>query len=421
MTVKNFTNKYLILLIGLIFIIIFFINFSLDGYMEYQEDRIPIIAGDGVGYYDHLPFYVIRQGFSLDKILSESSLSQYWNKYNIGEALMIAPLFFIAHLLSYIFNYPTDGYSAMYQYAAGLAGLFYALWGLEYLKKILDEYFSANVVFLTLISIIFGTNLLYYSTIASTMSHVFSFFLVSILLFFTPKWYRLPNVKNTIILAIVSGFLILVRLNNIVFLLIPLLYDLKSSEDIKPRLFFLKDNLGKIVISVLIIFIIFIPQLITWKLTYNAWFVFTYGQEKLNFLAPKIAQVLFSLRRGLFFWSPVLILTIIGFPIIKKKAREYFIAWFLFFPLYIYMNSSLGRWWFGASFGHRAFIESFPLLAIPLALFFDSLDNKKVKIFAIVITSILIIYSLIQMYLYRFGLIPPDEITIFSYQNLFLG
>lgn len=416
----NFFNRYFILLICLIFILIFFLNFSFDGNMNYHNEEIPIIAGDGVGYYDHLPFYIIRGEFSFENLAKESELTPYWNKYNIGGAVMVLPFFLLAHLLTYIFNFPSDGYSILYQYSAGLAGLTYSLLGVVFLKKVLNKHFSEGISLLTLTAIIFGTNLLYYSTIASTMSHAFSFFLVSVLILLVPTWYKQPDCKNTFLLSLICGLLILVRLNNALFLFIFLLYGISEPKEIKEKLLFFKDNMGKIGLMILIIAVIFVPQLITWKLTYNSWFVFTYAQEKLSFSSPRVAQVLFSLRRGLFFWSPVLLISIFGFPLIQRKIKKYFLAIFIFFPLFIYMNSSMSRWWFGASFGHRGFVEIFPLLALPLALVYDSAKTKRSKVAITIITTLFIIYSLIQMYLYWWGFIPFDEITMFSYLRLFI-
>ncbi|MEA2016155.1 MAG: hypothetical protein U9O59_05570, partial [Actinomycetota bacterium] len=178
--------KYFIILIAVAFLIGYF-SISPGRYHVYRGEEIPIITGDGYGYYFYLPNYLIDyRDIPFERLLSPSEFEQFWNHYQVGEAIMILPFFLIGHLLSVIFNYTLDGYSFIYQHAAGLSGLFYAVAGIYVLKKILERYFSKEVTLITLLAIIFGTNLYHYGTLGSLFSHSFSFFLCCLIIYLTP-------------------------------------------------------------------------------------------------------------------------------------------------------------------------------------------------------------------------------------------
>jgi len=415
------SSKYFIIFIAIIFLIGYF-SVLYSGYYNYQGEQIPIIVGDGYGYYFYLPFYIINYSdIHFDELLSPSEFEPFWNKYQVGEALMILPFFLIGHVLSIIFNYPLDGYSFLYQHAAGLSGLFYALGGIYILKKILGRYFSKEITMMTLLAVIFGTNLYHYGTLGSLFSHSFSFFLCSALIYLIPLWFENPKLKkNTIILGILAGFILLVRLPNILILLFVLFYKVNSSEDLRKRILFFIKNYKSLILIITLIFIIFLPQIITWKLTYNQWFVYSYGEARFHFNQLYISNVLFSLRRGLLFWSPILCFSIIGFWFMREKKCDYFTPSLLFISLITFINASFDRWWFGSSFGHRGFTEFLPVFALALAIFYSSLKNKNIKVTVSILSVLFVIYSMLQMILWWKGWIPHDLVTLLSYKNFFI-
>ena len=207
-------SKYFIIFIAIILLIGYFSELH-DGYYNFDGEEIPIIIGDGYGYYFYLPFYTINlKDISFSDLLKPSDFKPFWNKYQVGQALMMSPFFLIGHLMSIAFHYPLDGYSLFYQHAAGLSGLFYSLIGIYFLKKILQRYFSEKVTIITLAGIIFGTNLYYYSTFGSIFSHSYSFFLFSLFIYLIPIWFGNPKSKKiTIALGIVAGLILLVRIS----------------------------------------------------------------------------------------------------------------------------------------------------------------------------------------------------------------
>lgn len=413
-------SKYYILLIAVIFLIGLFLIMPAGHYA--QEEPLPRIIGDGYGYYYYIPFYIIDfQELPFERLFSPSEFEPFWNKYQIGEAVMMLPFFLLGHLLSAIFNNPLDGYSFFYQYTASLAGLFYVITGIFLLKKILERYFSKKITLITLTVIIFGTNLYHFGTLHSLFSHGFSFFLFCSLIYFLPLWMDNPRSGKLIVLiGIVLGFILLVRMVNIALLIFVFFYQIYEIGDIKKRFKFYYKNYKSILLIFLIVLIMFLPQIITWKLTYNQWFVYSYGEAGFHFQQLYISNVLFSLRRGLLFWSPILCFSLFGFWFMRKEKNDYLLSSMIFIPIILYINSSFDRWWFGAAFGHRGFTEFLPIFAIAIAVFYSQIKNRNLKIFIYIFSSLFVIYSIFQMIFWWNGWIPQDLVTLLSYKNLFI-
>jgi hypothetical protein len=167
-----------------------------------------------------------------------------------------------------------------------------------------------------------------------------------------------------------------------------------------------------------------LPQLIVWKIGSGSWIInsyHSYQDLKLFSFPPHIIDVLFSIRAGLFFWSPILIFSIIGFFYLKKKDSGLFLPILTFSIFNLLIIASTTIWWYGASFGHRGFVESYAFLIFPLAYFYSSLSSKKIKTAVLVISFLFIVYSLFQMYLYWESKIPAGNVTFQVYIDKFLN
>jgi hypothetical protein len=76
---------------------------------------------------------------------------------------------------------------------------------------------------------------------------------------------------------------------------------------------------------------------------------------------------MFSVKAGLFFWAPVLLFSIFGFPGFVRKERLLGLAVGVVLLLEIYICSSWWSWWFGANYGGaRPMVDMLPLVALPL-------------------------------------------------------
>lgn len=401
----------------------------------------PPIRSDGIGYYAYLPAVFIHKDLSMKSLMGERAAKyneptpdswagiikqengNYLDKYTIGEAVMMLPFFLPAHILTIVFNQEVNGFTIFYQIFAAFSGVFYMIAGVFILKRFLNQYFKSRTVYLALFAIIFGTNLFHYGTYDSIFNHSYSFFLFALFIFLLPKWFENKSSKYSLILGSLSGLIVLVRPTNIIFpIILFLFFGINNKNDLlkKFKLFWVRRE--SMILMILIAFLIVLPQLIYWKLITGNFIAYSYQGESFNFSKPEILNVLFSVRKGVFFWSPVLLLVIPGFYLMHKKMKGWFLPIFSFLIVNLIIIASWWAWSYGGSFGHRGFVESYTLLSIPLALIIERiLDGKKkyLKVFLIILIGFLIALNLFTMYKYWDHKIPVDGTDLEMYLKIF--
>jgi hypothetical protein len=149
-----------------------------------------------------------------------------------------------------------------------------------------------------------------------------------------------------------------------------------------------------------------LAQMLVWKALYGSWVAQTYRGEGFRWGHPALLQTLFSPRHGLFVWSPLLALACAGLWLGRGRwagpQRRTVVALLLGFLVLWYLNSCWTTWWFGDSFGARAFLEMAPLFVLGLGLVLERALEKGGRT-AWVATSLMgaaVTYSWVLMALY---------------------
>jgi len=364
----------------LLFIFLLFIPVTIQ---KIEPNPRSLIWSDTEGYYMYLPgLFIIND---LHKI-PEGSMNVRKNeknevviKYTYGVSIFYFPFFVAAKYLSGTFGYDySDYFNPVYCYAIAVSGYLFGFLGLFVLQRSLRRYFSEIVVALTVLSIFMGTNLFYYITRQMSMSHGYSFFLFSLILWLTPKWYRSPDTRNTVLLGLITGWIILIRPTNIFILLFFIGYDIYNRGQLSERIRFLVNQKAKLALAAVSGFIMFIPQMLYWHEMTGSFLRYSYeGEEFIYWNKPKIAEVLFDVQNGLFLYSPIVLFSIIGIfmGLRQKKAQAPSVG--IIFIIITYIFASWWAWWFGGAFGHRCYIEFYAILALPMALFFTRILSAR--------------------------------------------
>ncbi|NOQ26088.1 MAG: hypothetical protein GQ564_12050 [Bacteroidales bacterium] len=401
---KNLTNTCIaIILIGSVFL-----NFSHHNWL--RKDRV--ISWDVKSYYAYLPATFIYKDLSLQ--FRKDNMAKFgdliWpvetptNKQAIvttmGLSILYAPFFGIAHGYCLISEHQADGYSMPYKFTLVFSSLFYVIWGLIFLKKILQKYFDENIVAFVVTAIGIGTNLFHYYTYRAPMPHAYNFALITLFIYKTIEFYENPSKKKIFWLGLLSGLIVLIRPTNIIILILFFLWNISSFKDLKTRItYFLKDY-KLILIMFLGYILIWIPQFTYWYWISGKLFYFSYGElgGKFFFLNPQIKNVLISYKKGWFVYTPIMFFACMGIFTLPKHNKGLFLPIIVFTILNIYIISSWWCWWYGGSFGQRALIDSYGLMAIPLASFLQWSKSKKItKYLSFVLIGILIIFNIFQI------------------------
>ena len=397
------------------------------------------IRSDGFSYYVYLPSWFLFHDTTLSAVAQDCCGGVYpahtaiirwpttrrWvNAHPIGVAVMQAPLFMVAHALTRWTNLSPDGFTLYYQHAAGLSGLLWVVAGLAVLGRTLRRHFSDEVTAAALATILLGTNLYHYATFDSGYSHPYSFFLCAAFLELTERWYEQPRKSVSVLLGIVAGFIVLTRHTNALFLIFFPLYEVTSFAALRIRLARLSRERWLVAAMVIVAIAVVSPQLAIYHQATGRVFVSSYGELGFNFASPRFVQVLFSVQKGLFFWSPVLLTGVVGFIWLARStnsARAFVVPALLFLVADTYVIASWWDWQFGGSFGHRGFVDTLPVFAIGVAGCFAALArHQQLRRAASVLIVLVIALNLFQMIQYWNHVLPFSDTTWDQYRHLFL-
>ncbi|NBW32449.1 MAG: hypothetical protein EBR22_00650 [Cytophagia bacterium] len=382
------------LLLGLQFLLCFE-GVRLDRSGESKPNLRPIYW-DVLSYYAYLPALFVEGDLKLTFVGDPSRADvhlhrhRYWPestadgakviKTTMGVALMISPFFGAAHFLAPVLGYEPDGFSRPYQVAVALAGFVWGCLGLWVLRSWLRFFWGPWTVGLALWVLVGATNLWNYLVYEPAMSHSFSFFWMSVLLWCTHRAMKgtgssvLPEVG----VALSLGMLVLIRPTMLMAGLLPLAYSGWSGL----RWWWLRLTRHAVDLF-LLLFVFLMPwilQTLYWKYVTGHYLFYSYQGERFFWGDPRIAEFLLSYRKGWLLYNPVMVLVVLAWvwAVVravrtwgtKGQSQDPFplataLVWFL--PLVIYVYASWWSWWFGGSLGGRALVEWYPAL-IPAGL-----------------------------------------------------
>ncbi len=380
-----------------------------------------VIIWDIKSYYAYLPATVIYKDLSLGFMDENPEKFSKWlwpittptgDKAiltTMGLSVMYSPFFFVAHGFALSNDrYEADGYSYPYHIALTFSVYFYFILSLVILRKLLKKHFTEPAISLTLLAVAAGTNLLHYLTLEAPMSHGYSFFLIVLFLFVLERWRENFVLKYIISLGFIAGLISLIRPSNaLVIILIPL-YEVTSGSSLRKNFLALIKHWPQILVFAVCGILVWLPQLFYWHNVSGKFFYFSYSEVDSSFFFnhPRIFNVLFSYKKGWFVYTPIMLLATSGIYFLIKQKNPFSWAVMIYFILNLYILSSWWSWWFGGGYSNRAFIDSYGLMAFPLAALLNQFRKSKITTWTLSgLVIILIAYNIFQSQQYRRGTI----------------
>lgn len=419
--------------IAAIMLIMVLVSSNLNWSKDFWKD---IIEADAKGNYAYLPAVFIYRDLNFgffDKIEKEKYYNKNLfydyrsqdngktiNKYYCGTALAQLPFFMVAHFFSSSKGLDADGYSKPYPVSISIAALFYLLLGLIYLNGLMRLYgvVKWNSAIVLAVSV-FGTNIFYYTVGEPGMSHIYSFAFISMFLYFGKSYFLNPANKYIYLLAGLTAIIVLTRpVNGVILLSLPFLSGGKNA--LKAGFFYFLAQKKRYVPGIMITLVILAIQPIIYKISTGHFWVYSYGTEKFNFLHPHLGDILFSYKKGLFLYSPVLLLALTGGYVLFARSRFEFYSLFSFFFILTYLLSSWWNWWYGGSFSSRVYLEYIPFFAVLLGLSLKTIRNKLLRNGFLALMFVFIVLCQIQTFQYRYYQIHWENMTREKYWDVFL-
>jgi len=222
--------------IPLILLIVLLVSININWHKDHWKG---ILEADGKGYYAYLPAVFIYHDLNFG-FFDEIEKNKYFhknlyydyrythegkvvNKYFVGTSIPMLPFFLLGHFVTVFTDQPLDGYSKWYQILINIAAIFYLGVACVYLKKLLPLYnVGIRNIALVLFALVFGTNVFYYTVGEPSMSHIYSFALISAFIYHSKKYFNRNHLVDTLLLAFLFGLIILIRpINSILILVLP--------------------------------------------------------------------------------------------------------------------------------------------------------------------------------------------------------
>ncbi len=348
----------------------------------YASDEIQYFAYTHSLFFDHdldfsdeyLHFY------NSDKVKFADIYRDLYNKHEpatglpinvapIGTGLFWLPFYALAHVLALSAsalgaNVAADGYSQPYIVAICLASYLYGCLGLLLCYALASRVFGKAIGALAVVTMWLATPVIFYTVIAPPWSHATSLLVVTLFLWL---WHRTRRPegrtpKEWALLGLSAGAMMLVREQDALFLVVPILdfgfwiLDFGLTVDANPKSKIQNQLLGLVLMGITAS-ITFIPQLIAYRVITGHFGPSKVVSGKFTWTSPNFLNVLFSPEHGLIPWTPVLALGLAGLVLLWRKDRVLTAALTLAFLLQVYVAGSFLTWQSASSFGQRRFIN----------------------------------------------------------------
>ncbi len=390
-----------------------------DGDIHYENEYAYFIERDPVA---HAGLVSLRDHVT--------STGRRLNDGTIGSALLWAPFYVAADGFVVVARWlgseiPRDGFSWPYIWAVSFGSLFWGTIGLFLTYRLCREYADSNSSTAALIGIWFATPVVFYLYITPPMAHANSLFAVSLFLF---VWINTRDERQLWewgILGASAGLMVLVRELNWLVLLAPAVDELGEAWDVyrvaraesalDSRGLFtswwnrFRFRTGGYVVAAVPMLLLVTPQFVVYRMLHGTFGPTPFILDKFESLPIHAGEVLFSGFHGLFSWSPITLIGVIGL-LALSAARNGRVALALatVFVAQVLIIGSYDTWWGGASFGARRFINCMPIFAIGLAALLTGLRSRAYRV-AVAGVAVLIVWNFGLAVQYSTGLIPRDQ------------
>ena len=346
------------------------------------------------------------------------------NMMSVGPAILWAPAFFVVWVVVLMTRLvggemPLDGLAAPFQISVGVAGIAYATAGLYLCHDLARRIYPAAAAFWATLTLWLASSVVYYSLVSPAYSHAVSLFAVAL---FCHTWFRTRGyhgVGRFVLLGSLGGIAALMRWQDVIVLILPgceLIRGLRAGNRTLPHV------LGRGLALGLACGVMLVPQFVAWQAIYGQPLLMPQGGGFMAWTRPAVLEVLFSLRRGLFTWTPAVLLAVIGLRRVVRRDAVLGWAAVAILVIAIYVNASVSDWWAGEAFGARRFISYTPFLVLGLAALFATPSWTARPLLTRAVALALIAYNLLFLFQYQLFMRGFEQVAPYpdTFQTVFV-
>jgi hypothetical protein len=334
----------------------------------------PVVENDGVGYYAYLHTVIVDHDLNFTDeyaALAGANITYYAPLFQVrsangrladffpaGPALLATPAYLVALAVQ---PRGEPQYGPPFSWAFTLASLFYGLLALFISFRIASSVAGRGAALIGTAGVALATPFVYYLLYEPSYSHTFSAFTVSAYVYAWWRWRDRRSAVGWLVLGLLGGLMGLTRFQDGPLLLIGLL-------DRPRRPWFLLPFAAGVLVG-------FAPQLAIDQYLYGSLLPSRPPGQGLDFFPGHYLQVLFSSQHGLFVWTPIALLAVAGFALIRDRRLQ--LAFILALLIELAISGSAPDWNGDFSFGQRRFVALTPFLAIGLAAFAARVGERR--------------------------------------------
>ncbi len=275
--------------------------------------------------------------------------------------LVLAPLYLLLSGLGLVLGFTVNGAEPLFIAAACLTSIVLGCAGLLLLYRELRGHAGPLASLVAVLLIWFGTPLRFYLRVLPSFAHAIEFFAAVLVLLASRRLMETGDSKWALKAGLACGLVFLVRSQDGLLLLAPVVFILEA--------WWRHRRFGRLVREGVLILVGFVAlawiQSAVWWLAFGTPFIVPHrvlhGEAFANPSAPKMLEMLFSDRGGLFSTHPVTLLAVLGLPFALRKSRPWALAALVVLLLQWRLNASIFDW-----YQVRRFTGTLPLIALGL-------------------------------------------------------
>jgi hypothetical protein len=366
----------------------------------------PWVRGDGVGYYafaralltqrnlDFAPDYQhANEGFREARLDANGSPKAQFrtatghldNHFTVGPAMLWAPFLLCAHagvLLARALgaHLTADGFSLPYLFAMAIGTLFYGFLALLLSYRIACQFVAERWALLATLAVWWASSLPVYMYFNPSWSHAHSAFCVALFFWY---WLRTREDRSTgqwVVLALIAGLMLNVYYPNALVLvaLIPealqnyrKAFTPAATTAQKPALLLSQHFLFCVIALVSLL-----PTFLSKYFLYGSLFETGYTPiTQWAWDSPWFLALLFSSNHGLFSWTPLLLVAVVGIFLFCRKVPRIGISVLCVLIAFYYFMASYPDWAGISSYGNRFFLSLTVFFVLGLSVALEQLAS----------------------------------------------
>lgn len=350
----------------------------------------PHIRSDGNEYYAYVRSIIIDHDLRFDdeyargedtfraQIAGDLSVSPGGYRRNVasvGPSLLWTPFFLAGHAAAHMLQargqaVPSDGYSWPYLWACACGTAFYAFLGLWLSYRMALRFAGPGAAFFATVVIWLASSLPVYLYFLPFHAHAIAMFSVA---WFLWNWLKVRDGSDGrgrwLVWGLSAGVMVATSYLNGLVLLVALIECLLRV--FKPRQFV--PTLMRGVIFSAGTAVVVLPGLAIKGVLEGSWLATGYDRTLFFWRAPQLFAVAFSSEHGVFSWTPILLLAVVGMAWMVRRSPFSGGIVVLTTSVFYYVLAAYRGWHGYSSYGSRFLVALTPFFIFGLAALIDAI------------------------------------------------